>query len=690
MIIIENNKNRLQYLITSLMAIVIALVVSIASLYGFLGNIENMVQDGVYQKEGIIPDDIKIIKIDEETFDRLGPYNEWDRSYFSRLLGILNANEETAPKVIGLDLVFSGSNGTDADKELAENAGKYGNVVVATSLTFDRYTYRDDNGDYYSAQYISNEERPYDELAVVVDLGFTNAIFDADGFVREVYTSISSNYYGEVSTYDAFAYKIVSKLGADVDYDSQVEIAFTGKPGEFEAISMVDVLDGNVSEGYFKDCVVLVGAFEEGMMDAYRVPIDYSKEMYGVELQANYINAFLNDMIIYDVNVYLQMFITFAIIALYAFFAFNTRLRNSIIAMIAGIVAYLATAIVVFGCTSYKLNLLAVPIGITLAFIASFLYRHFRMQKSRVREMREMLFSMAEAMAEAIEGRTPYNANHTKNVAKRCIEMLDFINEKHQRKETDLYFTKEDKQQLYLAAMLHDIGKMDVPLDVMDKATKLGSREKELRDRLLMISLRIEIDALNGRLTREEADERIARIQAFIDSLGAFNCGRPLKDEEWAFVNEMASGIYVGSDGEEIHYLTQEEIDDLHIKAGTLSEKERLIMQSHVIYTDKILSHMQFGEQFKDVRAMASNHHELLNGKGYPNGIGDKDIDTMTRILTIMDIYDSLIADDRPYKKPKPIKVAFDILDEEASFGKVDKELLEIAKELYLKEDNKE
>ena len=108
-------------------------------------------------------------------------------------------------------------------------------------------------------------------------------------------------------------------------------------------------------------------------------------------------------------------------------------------------------------------------------------------------------------------------------------------------------------------------------------------------------------------------------------------------------------------------------------------------MQSHVIYTDKILSHMKFGEQFKNVRAMASNHHELLNGKGYPNGIGEDEIDTMTRILTIMDIYDSLIADDRPYKKPKSVEVAFEIMDEEADAGKIDKELLEFAKELYMR-----
>ena len=58
----------------------------------------------------------------------------------------------------------------------------------------------------------------------------------------------------------------------------------------------------------------------------------------------------------------------------------------------------------------------------------------------------------------------------------------------------------------------------------------------------------------------------------------------------------------------------------------------------------------------------------------------------MTRILTIMDIYDSLIADDRPYKKAKPKDIAFKILDEEAELGKIDKDLLEIAKEIWFSE----
>ena len=148
----------------------------------------------------------------------------------------------------------------------------------------------------------------------------------------------------------------------------------------------------------------------------------------------------------------------------------------------------------------------------------------------------------------------------------------------------------------------------------------------------------------------------------------------------------MEQGYYEEENGERIPYLTEEEKADLRIPSGTLSDDERTIMQSHVVYTDKILSHMVFGEQYKDVCAMASNHHELLNGQGYPKKLSDKDLSVMTRILTIMDIYDSLIAEDRPYKKPKSVAVAFQILDEEAKAGKVDAELLEYAKALYLKE----
>lgn len=672
----QNQKIKLANLITTGIAIVLALIFAIADVKDFFGKIEYMTEDSAYQKPAAIPNNVKIITIDEETLTDLGPYSDWNRSYFANLINILNVDENTKPALIAMDIMFTGTNNSEEDAMLVDAAEKYGNLILASYIDVDSYIYQDENNKYYSSKYISKENPPFEKLANVTEYGFTNAIFDEDGVVRRMYTKIDG--------YESFAYHIASKISDIPDLPPIIEIKYTGNPGDYEAIPMTKVLNGTVPGSYFADSIVLVGAFEEGMMDAYKVPIDYSKEMYGVEMQANYVNALLKNKVIYSISTTVQFIITFCILLGFGLFAFNKRIRVAVIALISSILLYLIGTRILFSFSSYKLSIIPVPVGLVTVFLAALFYKYIDMQKKRAIEMQNMLFSVAEGFAEAIDGRTPYNANHTKNVAKRSVEMLEYINKMHREKRTDMHFTKEDMNQLYLAAMLHDVGKMDVPLEVMDKESKLGSKEKPLRDRLTIISLKIKNDALSGRISQEEADEKLAKIDEFVGKLGLFNCGKPLNDEEWAIVNGIAESKYVDVDGTETPYLTEEEIDDIHIKAGTLSDNERTIMQSHVVYTDKILSHMVFGEHFKDVRHMASNHHEVLNGKGYPKGLGAEDLDTMTRILTIMDIYDSLIADDRPYKKPKPIPIAFKILDEEADFGKVDKDLLAIAKEMYL------
>lgn len=665
------------------LSLFLGIVTGIMSFQGFPKSLENITEDALYQNADVIPHNIKIITIDEETLSVLGPYSDWKRSSFAKLIETLNADTNKAPAIIGMDIVFSGTNNSDDDMLLVDTVSKYNNIVLASTVTLDTYLYQSENGEYLLGNHIPAEGKPFDKLAEVSEYGFTNAIYDDDGYIRRAYTRLTSQ--KDNVSYDSFAYKISQKLGATTELPPVIEIAFTGNAGEFENISMLDVLEGNVPATYFAGSIVLVGAYEEGLMDSYRVPIDYSSEMYGVELQANIINAILNNRIIYSADPVLQFLAAMLIVGILAYFSLDTKLCKTVIGYFAVVICYIAFVVVFFNITATKVNVLAVPIGATLTFLVALLFRYIDMQKRQLIETRGMLFSMAEAMAEAIDGRTPYNASHTKNVAKRCVEMLDYINQLHHEKKTEFHFSEDDKRQLYLAAMLHDVGKMDTPIEVMDKPTKLGDREKELRNRLEIISLHIKNDALNGTATQAEADSRLAKIQEFIDKLGGFNCGRPLKDDEWALIKEIEESVYKAPDGKEIPYLSDEERDDLHIKAGTLSDAERTIMQNHVVYTDKILSHMQFGEKFKDVRKMASNHHELLNGKGYPNGIGAEKLDTMTRILTIMDIYDALIADDRPYKKPKPIDIAFKILDEEAEFGKIDKELLEFAKELYLK-----
>ncbi len=681
-------KNKLSFY-TRLSGIVLSLIITfIMIITGFPDEIELMAEDSFYQNEKTIPTDIKIIAINETTLKDLGPYNEWDRTYFAELIEKLNSDENNSPEVIGLDIIFSGTNNSEGDKKLSEAIRKSDNIVLASKLETDSRVVKSESGEYFMDYYISEEVRAYDDIFFASDSGITNTILDEDGYVRRFYVTFRSG--GRI--YKSFSYVIAEKVYGKESLSHLspiVEIEYSGNPGDFEIIPMSKVLDGSVPSGYFKDCIVLVGAYDEEMMDYYRVPIFRSGEMYGVECQANAITAFSRNLIIEKSPLWAELIVAAAILLITGTVMSGKRTKGSVVVLISAVILYPLLAFFVFEVFSIKSTLIYIPIGVGIQFLAFLLIRYVELQKKRADETQILLFSMADSMAEAIEGRSPYNANHTKNVARRCIEMLDYINMMHKEKRTEMHFSRKDKNQLYLAAMLHDIGKMVVPLEIMDKPTKLGATEKDLLLRLEIISLKIKNDMLSGRMTKQDGEEKLTDIENFISGLGGYNCGRPLKEDELQFIDKISAMSYVSEDGEETPYLTEEEISNLHIKAGTLSEEERKIMQSHVVYTDKILSHMHFGENFSDVRAMASNHHEFLNERGYPNGIGAEKLDVMTRILTIMDIYDSLVADDRPYKKAKPNDVAFKILDEEEAAGKIDGELLKIAKEIWLDEKDK-
>ena len=100
----------------------------------------------------------------------------------------------------------------------------------------------------------------------------------------------------------------------------------------------------------------------------------------------------------------------------------------------------------------------------------------------------------------------------------------------------------------------------------------------------------------------------------------------------------------------------------LSIRKGTLSQEERRQMEEHVEVTDRLLSQIHFPGDLSHVRQWAAAHHELLNGSGYPKHLKGEEIPDAVRIITILDIFDSLVADDRPYKRAMPVEKALSIL----------------------------
>ncbi len=288
-----------------------------------------------------------------------------------------------------------------------------------------------------------------------------------------------------------------------------------------------------------------------------------------------------------------------------------------------------------------------------------------------IAEMKEQMWSFTEAMAEAIDERTPYNANHIRNVAKYAAMVADHINKLHAEGRCDEYFDGKRRDSLVMGALLHDIGKLVIPLDIMNKPTRLGRCEEALWHRLELLESKYQILYLKKLLTDAEFETKtkeLARIKALIEKV---NTAGFLPDELLAQLQQVFELVY-DYEGERLPYFTEREKEYLSVRKGTLTAQERSIMEGHVEATEKILEKVHFNSYFKNSPIYAAQHHEFLNGKGYPRHLTGEDLPLESRILAAADIFDALLATDRPYKKPMPREKAIAILMDMAGCGQLD------------------
>ncbi|MCM1087422.1 MAG: HD domain-containing protein [Muribaculaceae bacterium] len=301
-------------------------------------------------------------------------------------------------------------------------------------------------------------------------------------------------------------------------------------------------------------------------------------------------------------------------------------------------------------------------------------------------ELKAQMYSFVEALTTVLDERTPYNAAHTRNVEKYAGILADYIAGLYEEGKCDEDFDDKRKEQLQLAALLHDIGKMVVPLSIMNRATRLAGDLENVDNRFELLRSYYEIDMLKGRITKEEYEERLADLEDELAFIHRIDTMGYLDDESYERVCRLAKKQHVREDGAITQYITEKETEYLTIRKGTLTEADRREMENHVVMTQKILSKVRFHKNFAIVPKWAASHHEFLDGSGYPNHLTAEDLELETRILTIADIYDALTATDRPYKKPVPQEQALEILRDMAKEGKIDAKLVEWFIEAMTKE----
>ncbi len=288
------NRNRI------LCALIFAVLTFAVTFSDVLGAAENYAEDVLYCHPDGASEKIKIIKIDEKTMNALGDYSQWDRGVYAELIQTLCVSEDIRPAVVGFDILFSDSDGGEADSDFAAECESFGNAVCAFSYVFEKDLVYDRNGE-LSVTSLKAVDKvvPYFALDEVTLGGFANALTDSDdGVIRKSFLKMEDGGTEEYS-FGAVVYERYSELNGfsaeypATDMNNAFSFRYSSEPSGYENVSLCDVLDGTVPPEAFDDCIVLVGAYAAGMMDAYSVPVSKGSQMYGVEIHANIIQAML-------------------------------------------------------------------------------------------------------------------------------------------------------------------------------------------------------------------------------------------------------------------------------------------------------------------------------------------------------------------------------------------------------------
>jgi len=312
-----------------------------------------------------------------------------------------------------------------------------------------------------------------------------------------------------------------------------------------------------------------------------------------------------------------------------------------------------------------------------------------------IEDLEKLLLSFLESIAVAMDAKSPVGYGHITRVGK-MMELFSEAISQDQTTYKEHRYSKDQLLQLKLAAWMHDIGKIATPEAILNKATKLETihnRISEVAQRFqsVILSLKLElaqkeIACLNEDQTidiekaREETQEEINRLQEDLRYIKQKNLPSGLMDDsDIARIEAIAARRY-NIEGKEVRLLTPDEVKNLCIRYGTLNEEERAKINEHAKISNQMLDMLVFPKKFKEVPKIAGMHHEKLNGKGYPNGVKGDEIPFEARLLAVIDIFEALTAHDRPYKRPKTLSEAYEILDNMVKEGALDGEIIDYLK----------
>jgi len=278
-----------------------------------------------------------------------------------------------------------------------------------------------------------------------------------------------------------------------------------------------------------------------------------------------------------------------------------------------------------------------------------------------------------------IDEKSPHTGRHCEHVPALAMMLAEATHATDSGPLALFQMRERDRRELWIAGLLHDCGKITTPDHVVEKSTKLET----IFDRINLIDTRFEVlkrdaeiailkqkcalgsaaDAARHQELDLQLQQQCAQIDADRDFLRHANIGNEgMKPEYQDRITAIAQTQWRGPDGEMLNALTADEESNLRIRAGTLNDAEREVINNHIVVTIKMLESLPWPKQLRNVTEYAGGHHERMDGKGYPKGLTREQMSIQARIMAIADIFEAITAADRPYKRGNTLSEALAIL----------------------------
>ncbi|MBY4676313.1 HD domain-containing phosphohydrolase [Marinobacterium arenosum] len=312
-------------------------------------------------------------------------------------------------------------------------------------------------------------------------------------------------------------------------------------------------------------------------------------------------------------------------------------------------------------------------------------------KRKLIDSQRALLESFIKMIARAIDHKSPVTGKHCENVPAIALTLAEAVCEASDGPFGDTRFTEQQMYELKIAAWLHDCGKITTPEHIIDKGTKLetmfdrlelvAARFSQLKQHLY-IELLERLPSLSdnaARQARRAYEDRCRQLDEDLAFLRTTNRGGEfLADEALARIAEIGKVGWTDSYGSSHQLLTEDEIANLSIRRGTLTDDERNIMRDHILVTIDMLEALPYPKPLANVPEIAGNHHECMDGSGYPRGLTGQQMSLRARIMCIADIFEALTSPDRPYKKGMMLSQALTIIGRMVEENKLDRELFNL------------